>query len=106
VAEFSIARYLSFATTLLFSFGLIFQLPLAFWFLGQIGILNKEFLRRNRKFALLFILIVAAVLTPPDVFSQILMAIPLMLLYEIGIVLVHFAQKKRAREQHHATTAG
>ncbi len=98
VAEFSIARYISFVTTFLFSFGLVFQLPLVFWFLGSIGILNKEFLRRNRKYALLIILIFAAILTPPDVFSQILMAIPLMILYEIGTVLVHFAQKKRARE--------
>jgi sec-independent protein translocase protein TatC len=97
VAEFSIARYISFATTFLFSFGLVFQLPLVFWFLGSIGILNKEFLRRNRKFALLIIVIFSAVLTPPDVFSQVLMAIPLMLLYEIGTILVAFAQKKRAR---------
>ena len=95
VAQFSIARYISFATTFLFSFGLVFQLPLVFWFLGSIGVLNKEFLRRNRKFALLIIVIISAVITPPDVFSQVLMAIPLMLLYEIGIILVAFAQKKR-----------
>lgn len=96
VAQFSIARYISFATTFLFSFGLVFQLPLVFWFLGSIGILNKEFLRRNRKFALLIIVVFSAILTPPDVFSQVLMAIPLMVLYEIGTILVHFAQKKRA----------
>ncbi len=102
VAEFSIARYISFATTFLFSFGLVFQLPLVFWFLGSIGILHKEFLRRNRKFALLIIIIFAAVLTPPDVFSQVLMAIPLMLLYEIGTILVHIAQKKRARANPYA----
>jgi sec-independent protein translocase protein TatC len=102
VAEFSIARYISFATSFLFSFGLVFQLPLVFWFLGSIGILNKEFLRSNRKFALLIIVIFSAVLTPPDVFSQVLMAIPLMLLYEFGTILVHFAQKKRTRANPYA----
>lgn len=88
VAKLSIARYISFAVTLLFSFGLVFQLPLVFWFLGHIGLLNKEYLRRNRKYALLVIVIVAAVLTPPDIFSQALMAIPLLILYEIGLILV------------------
>jgi len=88
VAKLSIARYISFVVTLLFSFGLVFQLPLVFWFLGHIGILNKEYLRRNRKYALLVIVIISAVLTPPDIFSQVLMAIPLLILYEIGLILV------------------
>jgi len=98
VAQLSIVRFVSFAVTFLFSFGLVFQLPLIFWFLGRVGILNKDFLRRNRKYALLIIVIIAAVLTPPDLFSQVLMSIPLMLLYEIGTVLVQVAQNKRTRE--------
>lgn len=96
-AEWSIARYLSFATSFLFAFGLVFQIPLIFWFLGAIGILKADFLRRNRKFAIVIILILAAVLTPPDVFSQIMMAIPLTLLYECGILLVAFAQRRRPK---------
>jgi len=57
-------------------------------------ILNTTFLRRNRKFALLVIVVFAAILTPPDVFSQILMAIPLLLLYELGIFMVYLARRK------------
>lgn len=95
-AEWSIGRYLSFAVSFLFAFGLVFQIPLLFWFLGSIGVLNTAFLRRNRRLAIVIILIIAAVLTPPDVFSQILMAIPLLILYECGILLVYLAQRKRA----------
>lgn len=96
-AEWSIGRYLSFATSFLFAFGLVFQIPLVFWFLGSIGVLSAAFLRRNRKFAVVFILLLAAVLTPPDLFSQIMMAIPLLILYECGILLVSFAQRRRAK---------
>ena len=95
VPNFSIARYISFTTSFIFSFGLVFQLPVVFWFLGSIGLVNTTFLRRNRKFALLIIVIFAAILTPPDIFSQVLMAIPLMLLYELGIFMVYLASRKK-----------
>jgi sec-independent protein translocase protein TatC len=94
-AEWSIGRYLSFATSFLFAFGLVFQIPLLFWFLGSIGVVNAALLRRSRRIAIVVILIAATVLTPPDVFSQILMAIPLLILYECGIWLVVFAQRKK-----------
>ena len=95
VPNFSFARYVSFTTSFLFSFGLVFQLPVVFWFLGSIGLLNTAFLRRNRKYALLVNVILSAILTPPDVFSQILMAVPLMLLYELGIFMVYLAWRKK-----------
>lgn len=95
VPNFSIARYISFTTSFIFSFGLVFQMPVVFWFLGSIGLVNTAFLRRNRKFALLIIVIFAAILTPPDIFSQVLMAIPLMLLYELGIFMVYLASRKK-----------
>ncbi|HPU01991.1 MAG: twin-arginine translocase subunit TatC [Firmicutes bacterium] len=96
-AEWSIARYLSFATSFLFAFGLVFQIPLLFWLLGSMGLINADFLKRHRRIAVVIILIAAAVLTPPDVFSQILMAIPLFILYECSIILVSIAQRKRAQ---------
>jgi sec-independent protein translocase protein TatC len=99
VPNFSFARYISFTTSFLFSFGLVFQLPVVFWFLGSIGILNTAFLRSNRKFALLIIVVFAAILTPPDVFSQVLMAIPLLLLYELGIFMVYLARRKSKQPQ-------
>ncbi len=97
VPNFSFARYISFVTSFIFSFGLVFQLPVVFWFLGSLGIVNTAFLRSNRKFALLIIIIFAAVITPPDIFSQVLMAIPLMMLYELGIFMVHLANRKKQK---------
>ncbi|MDZ4133708.1 MAG: twin-arginine translocase subunit TatC, partial [Dethiobacteria bacterium] len=97
VPNFSFARYISFATSFLFSFGLVFQLPVVFWFLGSIGLVNTTFLRRNRKFALLIIVIASAILTPPDIFSQVLMSIPLMVLYELGIFMVYLANRKKKK---------
>lgn len=97
VPNFSIARYITFTTGFIFSFGLVFQLPVVFWFLGSIGLVNTSFLRRNRKYALLIIVIVSAILTPPDVFSQILMSIPLMILYELGIFMVYLANRKKKK---------
>ncbi len=97
VPNFSIARYISFTTTFIFSFGLVFQLPVVFWFLGSIGLISTTFLRRNRKYALLIIMIVSAILTPPDIFSQVLMAIPLLILYELGIFMVYLANRKKKK---------
>ncbi|MBW6463935.1 MAG: twin-arginine translocase subunit TatC [Dethiobacteria bacterium] len=94
VPNFSFARYISFVTSFIFSFGLVFQMPVVFWFLGSLGIISTSFLRSNRKFALLIIIIVSALITPPDIFSQVLMAIPLMLLYELGIFMVYLARRK------------
>jgi sec-independent protein translocase protein TatC len=104
-AEFSVASYISFAVTFMFSFGLVFQLPVVFWFLGRIGLVTTSFLRRNRKYALLFFVTIAALLTPPDVFSQILMAVPLLLLYELGIFLVYLVQRKPVRRDAAQTSA-
>jgi sec-independent protein translocase protein TatC len=77
-AMFTISNYLSFVTSFIFSFGLVFQLPLVFLFLGKLNLINARFLRQNRKFAILIIAIASAVITPPDVFSQIMMGIPLL----------------------------
>jgi sec-independent protein translocase protein TatC len=87
------ADYVGFALKLLLGFGLAFEMPVVMLALGSIGLITSEQLRNTRRYAVVAILIVAAVLTPPDVFSQVLMALPLLLLYEIGIWLV------RAREQ-------
>ena len=95
VPNFSISRYIAFTTSFIFSFGLVFQLPVVFWFLGSLGLVTTTFLRRNRKYALLIIIIFASILTPPDIFSQVLMAIPLMLLYELGIFMVYLSWRKR-----------
>lgn len=96
---FTISHYLSFFTSFLLAFGLVFQLPLVFWFLGVLGLVDPPFLRRNRKFALLIMFALSAVVTPPDVFSQALMVVPLVLLYELGILLVVLTCRKRRKAE-------
>jgi len=81
----SMKEYLGFSSTMLLAFGVVFELPLVLTAMARIGIVSADFLRKNRKYAILIIFIVAAILTPPDVISQVLMAIPMMLLYELSI---------------------
>lgn len=83
----SIGSYLDFVMKFMLAFGLIFELPLAIIFLTKIGLLTPQFLSKNRKYAILINFVVAAILTPtPDVFNQLLMAVPLIVLYELGIL--------------------
>lgn len=90
----SLREYLSFSLKLLFAFGFIFELPLFIFFLSRLGIVNSTMLRKFRKYAFLCSFLVAAVLTPPDVISQTLMAGPLIVLYEASIWIAHFFGKK------------
>jgi sec-independent protein translocase protein TatC len=76
--------------------GLIFQMPVAAYFLARIGLIGAAFLREYRRHAIVVILIIAAIITPPDVVSQTLVAIPLLFLYEISIMVVARVQKKQA----------
>lgn len=89
----SVGRYISFVGLLTLVFGLIFQVPLIMLLLSKIGIVTPQSLSRNRKYAILIIFIAAAILTPPDVVTQCLMAIPLVILYELSIVLSKISQR-------------
>jgi sec-independent protein translocase protein TatC len=91
-----VLSYLDFVMMLILAFGLCFQLPVVLTLLGQIGIVTSEQLRSGRKFAVVGVFIIAAILTPPDPISQISMAIPLMALYEISVQAVRFIEKRRA----------
>jgi len=95
----SIKEYLNFSCKLLFAFGVVFELPLFVLFLAKIGLVNEKMLRSKRKFAILGIFAVAAILTPPDVVSQILMAIPLLVLYEISILVAKYFGRKEEEEE-------
>jgi sec-independent protein translocase protein TatC len=90
----SMREYLSFASTLLLAFGLVFELPLVITFLAKLGMVSVPFLKKNRKYAILLFFIVAAILTPPDVVTQIMMALPLIVLYEISIIGAKIFGKK------------
>jgi sec-independent protein translocase protein TatC len=89
-------EYLSFAAKLLFAFGLVFELPIVITFLARLGLVTAGFLKKNRKYALVLFFAGAAIITPPDVVTQVLMAIPLMLLYEISILGAKIFGKKPA----------
>jgi sec-independent protein translocase protein TatC len=93
-----VSEYLSLVMTLIFAFGIVFQLPVVLTLLGRVGIIDSAFLKSNRRYAIVIVFVVAAVLTPPDVFSQLALAIPGMLLYEASIISVGMIEKKRAQE--------
>jgi len=92
---FTVSEYISFFLSFNFAFGAVFQLPLVTWALGKIGLLSTEFLRRHRKIALLFMLIMSSIITPPDIISQVIMVLPLLFLYEVGIIMVMISERKR-----------
>jgi sec-independent protein translocase protein TatC len=91
----SVKQYFSFSTKLLFAFGIVFELPVVIFFLSRMGLVTVAFLRKNRKYAILLTFALAAVLTPPDVITQFMMAVPLLLLYELGIFIAMMAGKKK-----------
>ena len=92
----SVSEYQSLALQLLLAFGAIFELPVLMVFLAKLGIINVSFLNRNRKYAILINFILAAILTPtPDVVNQCMMAIPLLILYEISVIAVWLFGRKR-----------
>ncbi len=94
-----IGEYLSFVTSLFFAFGFVFEVPVAIVLLVIVGVLTPEKLANFRRYAILVAFIIAAVLTPPDVLSQFMMAIPIILLYEFGLFVSRFVYKaKMARE--------
>ncbi len=99
VAMPKVSDYLSFVLKLILAFGLVFEMPLFAFFLARMGIISAELMRRVRRYAILAIFIVAAVLSPPDVVSQLLMAAPMLVLYEISIyVAVAFGKKPAAKD--------
>lgn len=81
----SMKEYLSFSAKLLLAFGLVFEMPIVITFLAKLGLVTAAGLKKNRKYAILLIFVGSAILTPPDVVTQTMMAIPLMVLYEISI---------------------
>ncbi|HEV2562692.1 MAG TPA: twin-arginine translocase subunit TatC [Rhizomicrobium sp.] len=93
-----VSEYLDFVMTLIFAFGLCFQMPVLLSLLGRVGILTSAQLRSVRRYAIVGIFAVAAIMTPPDVFSMMSLAIPLVALYEISILCVWLIERSRAKE--------
>ena len=96
--EAKVNEYLSLIMRLIIAFGLSFQLPVILSLLARIGVINSEYLRTRRKYVVVIIFAVAAVLTPPDPITQIGLAMPLLLLYELSIFTVKFIEKKEEED--------
>ena len=94
----SMKEYLGFAAKMLLAFGFVFELPLVITFMARMGLVSVAFLKKNRKYAILIFFAGSALITPPDVITQTMMAIPLMILYEISIIGAKFFQKEKLKE--------
>ncbi len=91
----TVNSYISFAGLLLVAFGVGFELPVVAYLLGRMGLITAPFLARGRRYAIIIILIAGAIITPPDVFTQVLLAGPVYLLYEVSIIVVRITGRKR-----------
>ena len=95
----SIKEYLSFSFKLLLAFGIIFELPIFMFFLSMAGVVDSKMLTTKRRYAILLIFVIAALFTPPDIVTQVLMALPLMLLYEVSVWVVKLGEKKASEKE-------
>ncbi len=93
--QISLNSYVSTVLSVTFAVGLVFELPVLVLFLARIGVITPAFLKKNRRVMIVIILALSAIITPPDVFSQILVALPLMILYEISIGIADRVEKRR-----------
>lgn len=98
-SNITLSSYISTFTTLTLIMGAVFQLPIIAFFLGKVGILESAFMKRYRKHALVIIMVVAAIITPPDLMTLILVTIPLYLLYEVSIVVLKRMEKREKRKK-------
>ena len=95
----AINEYFSFILSVIITAGIVFELPMVSYFLSRLGLLTPAFMRKYRRHAIVVILIIAGIITPgPDITSQILLGLPLFLLYEISIIISRFAQKQRLKK--------
>ena len=96
--DFDLSSYISLLRASVLSSGLIFELPILIFFLTKIGLVTPNFLRKNRKYSLVIVLSLAAIITPPDIASQIIVTIPIIILYELSIFISSVVYKKQQKD--------
>lgn len=96
--DFDLSSYIGLVRASVLASGLIFELPIIIYFLTKIGLVTPTFMRKYRKYALVLVLILSAIITPPDLASQVIVAIPVLILYEISIYISKFVLKKEERK--------
>ena len=94
-SNITLKSYISTFTTLTLVLGLVFQLPVIAFFFGKLGVVSSEFLKQYRKYAFLVIMVVAAIITPPDLMTLVLVTIPLYLLYEVSILVLKRMERRK-----------
>jgi sec-independent protein translocase protein TatC len=94
-----VSEYLTLVMRLILAFGLAFQLPVLLTLMARVGLITSDWLAKQRRYAIVLVFVVAAVLTPPDIFSQVSLAIPLLILFELSIFSCKFVEKQRAKRE-------
>src|SRR5690606_27788225 len=100
--QIDISSFIGLVRSSVLASGLIFELPIIIYFLTKIGLVTPEFLTKYRKYALILVLVLSAIITPPDIASQVIVAIPILLLYEVSIIIskVVVSNQKRKEKRH------
>ncbi|MFY8188805.1 MAG: twin-arginine translocase subunit TatC [Flavobacterium sp.] len=98
VNEFNLESYIGLIKTSVIACGLLFELPIVIYFLSKLGLVTPAFLRKYWKYTLIIVLILAAIITPPDILSQIIVTIPIMILYEVSIFISYLVQRKELKK--------
>ncbi len=95
--DFDLSSYISLLRASVLSSGLIFELPILIYFFSKIGLITPDFMKRNRKFAIVIVLVLSAIITPPDIASQVIVTIPILILYEISIFISKVVYKRQQK---------